>query len=50
MERWGGYAALSRKEDLVALLDAQAPESDRWKRRNRYYYEAIERIARFHVP
>ena len=50
MERWGGYATSSRKEDLVALLDAQAPESDRWKRRNRYYYEAIERIARFHVP
>ncbi len=40
----------TRKASLVALLDAQAPESDLWKRRNRYYYESIERIVRFHVP
>ena len=41
---------MNRKEDLIALLDAQAPESDGWKRRNRYYYDEIERIVRFHVP
>ena len=36
--------------ELIAYLDAQAPESDRWKAKNRYYYEQIERIVRFHVP
>jgi SAM-dependent methyltransferase len=41
---------VTRKDAQVALLDAQAQESDRWKRRNRYYYEMIERIVRFHVP
>jgi SAM-dependent methyltransferase len=35
---------------IAAFLDAQAPESDRWRRKNRYYYEQIERIMRFHVP
>ncbi len=35
---------------IAAFLDAQAPESDRWRRKNRYYYEEIERIVRFHVP
>jgi len=41
---------MTRKAALVTLLDAQAPDSDRWKRKNRYYYESIERIVRFHVP
>lgn len=41
---------MNRKKDLIALLDAQAPEADRWRQRNRYYYEEIERIVRFHVP
>jgi SAM-dependent methyltransferase len=36
--------------ELVGYLDGQAAESDRWKARNRYYYEQIERILRFHVP
>lgn len=36
--------------EMVAFLDAQAPESDRWKRKNPYYYESIERMMRFHVP
>jgi ubiquinone/menaquinone biosynthesis C-methylase UbiE len=31
-------------------LDAQVPESDRWRQKNRYYYEEVERIVRFHVP
>ena len=35
---------------IKAFLDAQAPESDRWRRKNRYYYEEVERIVRFHVP
>ncbi len=38
------------KADLKAFLDAQASASDRWKAKNRYYYESIERIVRFHVP
>ena len=38
------------RKDLIALLDAQASDSDRWKRKNRYYHESIERIVRFHVP
>ncbi|MGZ9137919.1 MAG: glycosyltransferase [Candidatus Deferrimicrobiaceae bacterium] len=41
---------MTRKAALIALLDTQAPDSDRWKRKNRYYYEMIERIVRFHVP
>ena len=40
----------ARKAALVALLDAQAGESDRWRRKNRTYYAAIERFMRFHVP
>jgi SAM-dependent methyltransferase len=35
---------------IAAYLDEQAPFSDTWKRKNAYYYEAIERIVRFHVP
>jgi SAM-dependent methyltransferase len=35
---------------LARYLDEQAPESDRWRRKNLYYYEEIERIVRFHVP
>ncbi len=41
---------MTRKDALRGLLDAQAPESDRWRRKNRYYYEEVERIVRFHVP
>jgi len=41
---------MTRKDILRELLDAQAPESDRWRRKNRYYYEEVERIVRFHVP
>jgi SAM-dependent methyltransferase len=41
---------MARKDVLRELLDAQAPESDRWRRKNRYYYEEVERIVRFHVP
>jgi len=41
---------MARKDVLRELLDAQAPESDRWRRQNRYYYEEVERIVRFHVP
>jgi len=38
------------KNDLAAFLDAQAAMSDRWRSKNRYYYESIERLVRFHVP
>jgi len=41
---------MTRKDVLRKLLDAQAPESDRWRRKNRYYYEEVERIVRFHIP
>jgi SAM-dependent methyltransferase len=38
------------RPEITAFLDAQASESDRWRRKNLYYYEEIERIVRFHVP
>ena len=41
---------MTRKDVLRELMDAQAPESDNWKRKNLYYYESIERIMRFHIP
>jgi len=53
-----GVAALSGFERAeraaraaqVAALDASAAERDRWRARNRAYYAAIERLARFVVP
>jgi hypothetical protein len=39
-----------RKADLVAHLNALAPQADRWRAKNRYYYESLEKILRFHVP
>jgi len=38
------------RPEIADYLDAQAPESDRWKRKNLYYYESIERIMRFRIP
>ena len=38
------------RADVASHLDEQARDSDRWRQKNRYYYESIERIARFHVP
>lgn len=38
------------RAEVAAYLDEQAAYSDGWKRKNRYYYESIERIVRFHVP
>jgi len=29
---------------IATFLDAQAPDSDRWRRKNLYNYESIERI------
>jgi hypothetical protein len=29
---------------IATFLDAQSPELDRWRRKNLYYYESIERI------
>ena len=34
----------------VAELDRLAPERDRWRERNRYYYDRIEALCRFVVP
>ena len=39
-----------RKADLVEFMNAQAPFSETWKRKNRYYHNSLERILRFHVP
>jgi len=39
-----------RKADLVEYMNAQAPYSESWKRKNRYYHDSLERILRFHVP
>jgi len=38
------------RAEIAAYLDGQAPFSDGWRRKNRYYYESLERIVRFHVP
>ena len=38
------------REQTVAELDAHAGERDRWRQRNAYYYEAIERLVKFVVP
>ncbi len=38
------------KSELIAFLDAQAPDDARWKRRNRYYHERITQTLRLHVP
>ncbi len=38
------------RPEVAAFLDEQAPASDGWRRKNRYYYESIERIVGFHVP
>jgi SAM-dependent methyltransferase len=44
------YSRIMRKEKLIAHLDALAPDADRWRAKNLYYYESLERILRFHVP
>src|SRR5438067_7487985 len=39
-----------RKRRRVEEYDRFAPERDRWRRRGRAYYDAIERLVRFVVP
>lgn len=39
-----------RKADLIAFLNAHAPDCESWSRKNRYYHESLERILRFHIP
>jgi len=39
-----------RKTDLIAHLDCLAPNADRWRTKNLYYHESLERILRFHIP
>jgi SAM-dependent methyltransferase len=38
------------KPDLIAFPEVLAAQADRWREKNRYYYDALERIVRFHVP
>jgi SAM-dependent methyltransferase/GT2 family glycosyltransferase len=40
----------ARRAERVALLDALADTRDDFRRRNAYYYEEIERLARFFIP
>ncbi|HEY5996885.1 MAG TPA: bifunctional class I SAM-dependent methyltransferase/glycosyltransferase family 2 protein [Candidatus Deferrimicrobiaceae bacterium] len=37
-------------KDPAGILEEQARQDVRWKRKNRYYYESLERIVGFHVP
>jgi len=37
-------------EAVARYFDRLAPERDRWKQKNRFYYESIENLCRFHVP
>lgn len=39
-----------RKSDLITHLDSLAPTTDRWRTKNLYYHESLERILRFHIP
>ena len=39
-----------KREELRLFLDAQAPQADRWRSKNRHYHESLERILRFHIP
>lgn len=44
------YSRVMRKTDLIAHLDSLAPDAGRWRAKNRYYHESLERILRFHIP
>ena len=35
---------------VARYFDRLGPERDRWKQKNRFYYESIENLCRFHVP
>src|SRR3990170_1062088 len=37
-------------EAVARYFDRLAPERDRWKQKNRFYYESIEKLCQFHVP
>jgi ubiquinone/menaquinone biosynthesis C-methylase UbiE len=37
-------------EAVARYFDQLSPERDRWKQKNRFYYESIENLCRFHVP
>ena len=38
------------KAQIAAHFDRYAPERDNWKRRNRYYYQELERLCREYIP
>jgi SAM-dependent methyltransferase/glycosyltransferase involved in cell wall biosynthesis len=40
----------TRAAELAARFDRIAPERDRWRARNRYYYDTIEALARKQIP
>ncbi|MGB3399548.1 MAG: hypothetical protein WBA34_05185, partial [Candidatus Deferrimicrobiaceae bacterium] len=44
------YSRVMRKTDLIVHLDSLAPDADRWRTKNLYYHESLERILRFHIP
>jgi len=41
---------MKSKNQKKELFDRLAPERDRWKRRNRYYYEELESFISFLIP
>ena len=38
------------KAQIAAHFDRYAPARDNWKRRNRYYYQELDRLCREHIP
>jgi SAM-dependent methyltransferase len=50
MEHSRKRGRVMRKADLIVHLNALAPQAGRWRAKNRYYYETLEKILRFHVP
>ena len=38
------------KQQLAAQFDAMAPERDRWKKKNSYYYSELERVCARLIP
>ncbi|MEW6006687.1 MAG: glycosyltransferase [bacterium] len=38
------------KKERIKYFDKIAPERDKWKRKNKYYYQEIERLLKFIIP
>ena len=41
---------MSSRQAIASRFDALAPERDGWKRKNQYYYAAIERLCTSLIP